>query len=138
MSTDTDIDEGEAMGLPPSQSEALNNLKTMMAEDNLNIEQQKTLESLRSAIRSLSREQALRDVQLERTVTILSLASQIAQESVELGVLPDSVFDSFSKVGSRAISAISGHRSVKGSAVSRLKVSREKVEEEVPEVKVIL
>ena len=138
ISTDTDIDEGVAMDLPPSQSEALSNLKSMMAEDNLTLEQQKTLESLRSAIRTLSREQALRDVQLERTVTILSLASQIAQESVELGVLPDSVFDSFSKVGSRAISAKSGQRSVKGSAMSRLKYSPEKVEEEVGDVKVSL
>ncbi|XP_053387320.1 uncharacterized protein LOC123542904 [Mercenaria mercenaria] len=136
MNIDTDPDEGVATELSPCQSEALNNLKSMMAEDNLNLEQQKTLESLRSVIRSLSAEQALRDIQLERTVTILSLASQIAQESVELGVLPDSVFDSLSKVGSRAISAVSGQRSVKGSAVSRLNIKSEKVEEEISVVKV--
>lgn len=118
MSIGTDPDEGVAMEVAPSQADALQNMKNMMAEENMNIEQQKTLDSLRSAIRTLSREQS--QVQLERTVTILSLASQIARESVELGILPDGVFDGFAKMDSRSMSVLSDKIVEKGEAASRL------------------
>ncbi|KAL4216430.1 hypothetical protein ACF0H5_024155 [Mactra antiquata] len=124
ISVSTDPDEGVAMEITQSQSEALNTMKSLMDEENMTFEQQKTLDSLRSAIRSLSSERKLRDIQLERTVTILSLASQIARESVELGILPDGVFDGFAKMDSRSISVLSDETSVfVSSAVSRKKSS---------------
>ena len=107
---DLDIDEGVALDLAPTQTDALNSLKTMMAEENLTFEQQKTLDSLRSAIKSVTDHDAMKDLQLERTVTILSLASQIARESVELGIVPDSVFNSFANMDSRAMSALTDSR----------------------------
>lgn len=121
MNIDTDPDDGVAMDLTRSQSDALQNLKSMMAEENFNSEQKQTLQSFRSAIRNLSSQQALRDIQLERTVTILSLASQIARESVELGVLPDTVFDSFAKMDDpRSVSVMSSRKSLKESAMLRI------------------
>ena len=107
---DLDIDEGVALDLAPTQTDALNSLKTMMSEENLTFEQQKTLDSLRSAIKSVTDHDAMKDLQLERTVTILSLASQIARESVELGIVPDSVFNSFANMDSRAMSALTDSR----------------------------
>lgn len=111
----------EDIAVSKSQSADKENLKSVLAADKLTLEQQKTFESLKSVIKSLSEEQALRDMQLERTVSILSLASQIAQESVEQGVLPDTFLDRFSKMGSRGMSRPrSCQRSIKGSALSKV------------------
>ena len=111
---DIDIDEGHDLELAQSQSEAVENLKKMMSEENLNLDQQRTLNEMRSALKSVSDREALKDIQLERTVTILSLASQIARESIELGVLPDSMFNSFANMDSRAMSQMTDSLSMKG------------------------
>nr|XP_022305371.1 uncharacterized protein LOC111112260 isoform X1 [Crassostrea virginica] len=92
--------------LPPSQEAAVNNVKTMLEEDNLSSMQQRTLESVRSALQKISADPILTDVQLERTLTIISLASQLTEESLQLGVLPDSVFDQFADINSRAMSEL--------------------------------
>ena len=107
------LDEGVDLDLAPTQSDALNNLKQMMTEEDLTMEQEKTLESLRSAIKSVTKSRALKDVQLERTMTILSLASQIARESIELDIAPDSIFNSFANIDSRAMSVMTDSRSGK-------------------------
>nr|XP_022306043.1 uncharacterized protein LOC111112655 isoform X13 [Crassostrea virginica] len=96
----------EARELPPSQEAAVNNVKTMLEEENLSSMQQRTLESVRSALQKISADPILTDVQLERTLTIISLASQLTEESLQLGVLPDSVFDQFADINSRAMSEL--------------------------------
>lgn len=116
---DLHIDEGVDIDLSPAQSDSLNNLKKMMTEENLTAEQQRTLDEMRSALKSVSEREALKDIQLERTVTILSLASQIAKESVELGVVPDSVFSSFANMDSRALSELTDSMSVKGHSAGK-------------------
>ena len=116
---DFDLEEGHNLELAPTQSDALNNLKEMMEEENLTLDQQRTLNEMRSALKSVSDREALKDIQLERTVTILSLASQIARESIELGVLPDSMFNSFANMDSRAMSEMTDSMSVKGHSAGR-------------------
>lgn len=94
--------------LPKCQSSALNNMKTMMEEDNMSSMQHRTLESVRSALKTLNeKEQELSDLQLERTITLISLASQLTEESIQLGVLPESMFDAFAEINSRAMSNMS-------------------------------
>lgn len=113
----SEIDDNEVvMEMSDSRAEALDNMKAFMMEEEVVHQPQKTLESLRTALRTMSSEQKFRDVQLERTVSILSLASQIAQDSVELGILPDEVFEHYSRMGSREKS---GWSMEKGSAVPR-------------------
>lgn len=121
---DLDIDEGADLDLAPTQSDALNSLKKMMTEEKLTTEQQRTLDSMRSAIKSVTEHEALKDIQLERTVTILSLASQLARESVELGIVPDSIFNSFATIDSRAMSAMTDSMSVKGWSAGTEKIMR--------------
>ena len=116
---DLDLDEGHVLDLAPTQSDAVNNLKKMMSEENLSLDQQRTLNEMRSALKSVSDREALKDIQLERTVTILSLASQIARESIELGVLPDSMFNSFANMDSRAMSQMTDSMSMKGYSAGR-------------------
>lgn len=94
--------------LPMSQSSALHNMKTMMEEENMNSIQHRTLESVRAALQTLNKnERELSDTQLERTITLISLASQLTEESIHLGVLPESVFDAFADVNYRAASKMS-------------------------------
>lgn len=90
--------------LPPSQESAVDNVKTMLEEENLSSMQQRTLESVRSALQKISDDPVLTDVQLERTLTIISLASQLTEESLQLGVLPDTMFEQFADINSRAMS----------------------------------
>lgn len=96
--------EGVTRDLPPSQESAVDNVKTMLEEENLSSMQQRTLESVRSALQKISDDPVLTDVQLERTLTIISLASQLTEESLQLGVLPDTVFEQFADINSRAMS----------------------------------
>ncbi|XP_060075166.1 uncharacterized protein LOC132554861 [Ylistrum balloti] len=94
--------------LPKCQSSALNNMKSMMEEENMSSVQHRTLESVRSALKTLNeKDQELSDLQLERTITLISLASQLTEESIQLGVLPESVFDAFAEINSRAMSNMS-------------------------------
>ena len=116
---DNDQDEGVAIDLAPSHTQVLSSLKTMVEEEQFNMEHWKTLDSLRSALQTVSAERPPKDVQLERTVTIFSLASQIAKESIELGILPDGVFSRFGNMDSRAMSVLSDKDVLsKGSALS--------------------
>ncbi|XP_052692641.1 uncharacterized protein LOC128170920 isoform X9 [Crassostrea angulata] len=96
--------EGVMRDLPPSQESAVDNVKTMLEEENLSSMQQRTLESVRSALQKISDDPVLTDVQLERTLTIISLASQLTEESLQLGVLPDTMFEQFADINSRAMS----------------------------------
>lgn len=96
--------EGVMRDLPPSQEFAVDNVKTMLEEENLSSMQQRTLESVRSALQKISDDPVLTDVQLERTLTIISLASQLTEESLQLGVLPDTMFEQFADLNSRAMS----------------------------------
>nr|XP_034321491.1 uncharacterized protein LOC117687995 [Crassostrea gigas] len=96
--------EGVMRDLPPSQESAVDNVKTMLEEENLSSMQQRTLESVRSALQKISADPVLTDVELERTLTIISLASQLTEESLQLGVLPDTMFEQFADINSRAMS----------------------------------
>uniref|UniRef100_K1QS16 Uncharacterized protein n=1 Tax=Magallana gigas TaxID=29159 RepID=K1QS16_MAGGI len=95
--------EGVMRDLPPSQESAVDNVKTMLEEENLSSMQQRTLESV-SALQKISDDPVLTDVQLERTLTIISFASQLTEESLQLGVLPDTMFEQFADINSRAMS----------------------------------
>jgi len=82
-------------------------------EIELTLDQQKTLDSLRSVVRSMSSEKTQKlDTHLERALSIISLASQLAADSIELGVQPDElVAASLSKNVSRTQTR-EGQRSV--------------------------
>ena len=79
----------------------------MLEEENLSGMQHRTLDGLRSALQKVNDERALTDLQLERTLTIISLASQLTEESLQLGVLPETMFDQFADINSRAMSDMS-------------------------------
>ena len=108
-----DMSVAKDMGKDPP--DVFEELKKVMSEENMVLQKQKTLESIRTALRSMSSERKFRDTQLERTVTILSIASQIVQESVELEVFDDfdNEFERLHGRESRALSNLSGHKSVK-------------------------
>lgn len=106
------------------QSEALDELRSIMAEDDLVFPHQKTVESLRSALRSMSSERKLRNDQLERTVTILSIASQIAEKSLEIDALEEKMSEmgrkSFSQHGSLG-ETVARSKSLEKAAESKVK-----------------
>lgn len=96
-------DENEAF--TPSQLEALDSLKEMMGKEKLSSFQARTLESIRQALQQINDQQEnLTNQQLERTLTVISLASQLTEESLHLGVFPDSIFETFAVLNSRAMS----------------------------------
>lgn len=91
--------------LPPSQADALSSIKQMIAKEKLSSLQTRTLDSVRMALQQINEDQEnLSNQQLERTLTIISLASQLTEESLQLGVFPDSIFDTFAALNSRAMS----------------------------------
>lgn len=92
--------------LPHSQECAVSNVKIMLEEDNLSSIQHRTLESVRNALQKINTDPILTDVQLERTLTLVSLASQLTEESIQLGILPDTVFEQFADINSRAMSEL--------------------------------
>ncbi|KAK6184648.1 hypothetical protein SNE40_007080 [Patella caerulea] len=93
-------------GLQPIQQIVIKNLKTMMSdpEDKLPAYQQKILESLRSALKVLSDTKSeLEDEEILRTLTVVSLASQLTQESMLLGVRPNSLFKTLADLSKRLL-----------------------------------
>jgi hypothetical protein len=77
----------------------------MIAKEKLSSLQTRTLDSVRMALQQISEDQEnLSNQQLERTLTIISLASQLTEESLQLGVFPDSIFGTFAALNSRAMS----------------------------------
>lgn len=92
--------------LPSTQKAAINTMKLMMEEENLSSMQHRTLETIRSAVKVMN-EVELTDTQLERTITLISIASQLTEESLQLGILPESIFDTFAEINSRAMSDLS-------------------------------
>ncbi|XP_050396377.1 uncharacterized protein LOC126814951 isoform X1 [Patella vulgata] len=73
-------------------------------EDKLPAYQQKILESLRSALKVLSDTKSeLEDEEILRTLTVVSLASQLTQESMLLGVRPNSLFKTLADLSKRLL-----------------------------------
>lgn len=99
----------KSANLPRTQESAVENMKMMLEEENLSSLQLRTLESVRSALQEINEapKPDLTEVQLERTLTLISLASQLTEESLQLGVLPESVFDAFASLNSRCMSNMS-------------------------------
>jgi uncharacterized membrane-anchored protein YitT (DUF2179 family) len=65
-------------------------VKQMIAKEKLSSLQTRTLDSVRMALQQINEDQEnLSNQQLERTLTIISLASQLTEESRELLTLSD-------------------------------------------------
>ncbi|XP_052240245.1 myosin-11-like [Dreissena polymorpha] len=114
---------------------SLHDLKTLSLEDVLTPEQQKAFDKLRTVVRSMSSQRPNRpfdEAQLERTISILSIASQIAAESAQLGGLPGGIFESFDKKDARLVSPKSSLRSTTNSRSKRSHTSGSKLEEKEP------
>ncbi|XP_063437052.1 uncharacterized protein LOC134718457 isoform X3 [Mytilus trossulus] len=94
--------------LPQNQAEALDNVNQMITHEKLSSYQTRALDSVRMALQQINEDQEnLSNQQLERTLTMISLASQLTEESLHLGLLPDSIFDTFAVLNSRAMSDMS-------------------------------
>ncbi|XP_076082151.1 uncharacterized protein LOC143052885 isoform X5 [Mytilus galloprovincialis] len=94
--------------LPQNQAEALDNVNQMITQEKLSSYQTRALDSVRMALQQINEDQEnLSNQQLERTLTMISLASQLTEESLHLGLLPDSIFDTFAVLNSRAMSDMS-------------------------------
>ncbi|CAC5411822.1 unnamed protein product [Mytilus coruscus] len=94
--------------LPQNQAEALDNLNQMITQEKLSSYQTRALDSVRMALQQINEDQEnLSNQQLERTLTMISLASQLTEESLQLGLLPDSIFDTFAALNTRAMSDVS-------------------------------
>ncbi|ESO89706.1 hypothetical protein LOTGIDRAFT_234110 [Lottia gigantea] len=92
--------------LPPIQQYVIKNLKAMMAdpEDKLPAYQQKILETVRLALRVLNDTKVeLAEEELLRSVSVVSLASQLTHEAMQLGVRPDSLFKTLASVSRRLL-----------------------------------
>lgn len=95
----------EEDALSQTQLEALDSIREMIGKEKLSSFQSRTLESIRQALQQVNEQQEnLTDKQLERTLTVISLASQLTEESIQLGVFPDSIFETFAVLNSRAMS----------------------------------
>ncbi|XP_013417598.1 nuclear mitotic apparatus protein 1 isoform X2 [Lingula anatina] len=98
-----------AKHLPPVMEEALESVKEMMIETNLDEVQQKQLNALRSSFMSQhEKEFHLNEEERDRTLAIFGLATQVSTEAIFLGFEPSSIFQTFAKLAAIPLSKLGG------------------------------
>ncbi|XP_064645336.1 uncharacterized protein LOC135498804 [Lineus longissimus] len=90
-----------------STSEIDNNtfekVQSVMQEEKLTLDQKMALKMIRGSFKMADGADVLSDEQLQRTLNIYRLATQISLETILIGVNPSSIFSSLARFGSRYI-----------------------------------